>query len=111
MNLIFITNKFIVEGFAGCAMGPVILIRPEYKNDIGLLEHEKVHRKQWLRTFSIHSFLYLWSDKYKLSAEVEAYKEQAKHYLDDRRPKFAEYIASRYGLMVTKEEALELLLK
>lgn len=108
--LTFYTNRLIPQGSAGCARGPVIFIRPKYKDDKGLLEHEKVHRRQWLRTLSLHSFLYLFVPEYRLASEVEAYKEQAKHYTDDRLPRFARFIATKYDLNVT-EEAVLLLLK
>lgn len=110
---VFYTNLFVPKGSAGCARGPLIFIRPEYKNDAGLLAHERVHVRQWLRTIYslgvVHSLLYLFSDSYKLAAEVEAYQEQAKHYPDDRTPQFAVFIADDYGLDISAAEALKLL--
>ena len=106
---VFYTNRFVPKGSAGCARGPVILIRPEYRGDAGLLAHERVHVWQWLRTLGMHSFMYLLSDRYKLACEVEAYQEQAKHYPDDRTTRFAIYIADDYGLTVTAHAALKLL--
>ena len=105
----FYTDRFVPQGAAGCCRAFVIFIRPKYKHDRGLLEHEKVHRRQWLRTLGLHSFLYLFVPEYKLAAEVEAYKEQACYYNDDRRPKFAGFISRNYGLEVTEEAALSLL--
>lgn len=107
--LTFYTDRFIPSISRGCARGPLIFIRPQYKDDRGLLEHEKVHRKQWLRTIGIHPFLYLFSDKYKLRAEVEAFKEQAQWYADDRLPYFAKVIATKYELNVSEEDVLKLL--
>ena len=86
-----------------------MFIRPQYRDDRGLLEHEKVHRRQWLRTLGIHSLLYLFVPEYKLHCEVEAFKVQAECYTDDRLPKFAGYISRNYGLKVTEENALQLL--
>lgn len=106
---VFYTNRFVPTGSAGCARGPLIFIRPEYKGDAGLLAHERVHVWQWLRTLGLHSFLYLLSDSYKLACEVEAYKAQAACYADDRTPMFAIYIADDYGLNITAAEALKLL--
>jgi chorismate mutase len=88
---------------AGCAYGPVILIRPAYREDRGLLEHELEHRRQWLRSFGLHGLLYLLSDRYKLWAEVAAYKRQL-IYSPGRERRFAEFIATRYGLSVSVEE-------
>jgi hypothetical protein len=48
---------------------------------------------------------------YRLRIEVEAYKEQLKHYDDDRTELFAHFLSTReyYKLDITKEEAIELL--
>lgn len=107
--LIFYTERFIPEDHKAATRGPVIFINPDYRNDKGLLEHELVHRKQWLRSFGLFSFLYPLSRKYRLKAEVEAFREQAKHYPDDRMPRFAELLASNYDLNITADEALQLL--
>ena len=107
--IIIYTSRFIPLWAAGCTYGPVILIRPEYRNDKGLLEHERVHVKQWIRTLGLHGYLYLFIKSYRLKAEVEAYKEQLKHYADDRTLLFAGFIAGRYELDVSVIEAVELL--
>ena len=104
---------FIVKSLpgnaGGVANGPVIRILEKYKDDEGIYRHELHHVKQWFFTLGLHSFLYLLSDRYKLWAEVQCYREQAKHYADDRRPLFAEFISRDYGLNITQEKALELL--
>jgi hypothetical protein len=46
--MIIKTNLFIPKRFDAICLGPVILIRPEYANDKGLIEHEKTHTKQWV---------------------------------------------------------------
>lgn len=106
---VFYTDRFVSEGARGCCRGPLIFIRPQYRDDRGLLEHEKVHRRQWLRTLGIHSLLYLFVPEYKLASEVEAFKVQAECYTDDRLPYFAKIISTRYNLKVTEEAALKLL--
>ena len=112
--MIFYTNRFVPEGSAGCARGPVILIRPEYRYDKGLLAHEQVHTYQWWRTLGLHSFLYLFSKRYRLKAEVEAYREQLK-YRPDCLEKYATWLSlpepEGYGCqdIVTKGEAIALL--
>ena len=93
----------------GVAQGFVIRILKKYKDDYGIYKHELVHVKQWFFTFGIHSLLYLIFDWYKLVSEVEAYREQLKHYDDDRTEMFASFIASDYGLSVSKEEVMEML--
>lgn len=108
--MIFYTNRFIPKGAAACARGPFIFIRPEYRGDAGLLAHERVHVWQaWRGLLIAHALCYLMSDKYKLECEVEAYREQAMHYPDDRLPKFARFISERYGLRISTDEALKLL--
>ena len=109
MYPIIITERFIPSWAAGCAFGPIVLIRPKYKDDKGLVAHELMHVKQWVFTFGIHGFLYLLSDVYKLWAEVQAYKKQATYYDDDRLPMFAGFISTRYDLNITPENALKLL--
>ena len=107
--IIFYTDRFIPERFAATTYGPFILIRPAYRGDKGLLEHEKIHVWQWLWSAGLHGLAYRFSRCYRLAAEVAAYAEQAKHYSDDRRPVFARHIATLYDLDVTEAEALSLL--
>jgi hypothetical protein len=104
--MIFYTNNFIAKNFAGCTRGPFIFIRPEYRNDAGMLAHEKVHVRQWFRTLGIHPLLYALSNSYKLRCEVEAYREQAKYDADDCSATYAGYLSELYGFNITKEEAL-----
>lgn len=66
----FYTTRFVRPGFAATTRGPLIFIRPEYRQDIGLLEHERVHVRQWLRTIGLHSLLYAISKTYRLSADA-----------------------------------------
>lgn len=106
--MIFYTNRFVPSNSAGCSRGPVIFIRPEYKDDIGLLEHEKVHVKQWYRTFGVHSFLYLFSKNYKLKSEVEAYKKQLE-YSPKSVDLFAKYLSEDYGLNISIDKVKTLL--
>jgi len=119
----------------GCANGPIIRILEKYRNDKGIYHHELMHVKQWfvwsllsipvayvlyqLALFDylalailpcvLHSVLYRFVTSYCFWAEVEAYKEQAKHYDDDRRPLFAEYISNCYDLPHTTKQALDAL--
>jgi hypothetical protein len=103
--------KSLPNNSAGISQGPIIRILESHKYDAGLHTHELEHVKQWFKTLSLHSFLYLLSDRYKLWAEVQAYKKQAACYKDDRKPKFARFIAMYYGLSITEKEVLELLNK
>jgi len=99
-------------GFAGATKACFIRIKPEYRDDVGLLMHEKVHVAQFWRTFGFHSLLYLISKKYRLNAEIEAYKAQltlppATSNPDYYRSLYAKFIANKYHLNITKEEVLK----
>jgi hypothetical protein len=102
---VFYTNRFIPKNFAGYTRGPFIFIRPEYRNDAGLLAHERVHVRQWLRTLMLHPLLYALSDKYKLASEVEAYREQSKYDSDDCTLRYAGYLANNYSLSISVADA------
>ena len=108
--MIFYTTRFIKKPHAGTTYGPFIFIKPEYKDDRGLLEHEKEHVKQWLFSIGLHSILYLFSKRYRLWSEVQCYRAQLKHS-PGREELFASFIADRYDLDITKEEALKELTK
>lgn len=115
MYIIFYNKFFVPKGSAGCVRLLFIFIDPKYKDDIGLLEHEKTHVRQSLKGLIFpHVFLYKFYRKYRLNCEVEAYKVQIREYnvKDFMRHSeyFANVIATKYGLDITKEEALKLLL-
>lgn len=130
--------KELPPNYGGVAYGPFIKILEKYKDDVGLLKHELVHAGQfWIGGIisllilaamyhfnvpveywaisgvglAFHGLAYLISDKYKLWAEVQAYKEQNKHYSDDRSLLFGSYIAKYYKLAITAEDAAELIRK
>ena len=125
----------ILEGFGAVNYGPYTRIRPKYKDDGGIHAHEQTHANQWwawvgvgliaaffleplggflwyyalLAGVGMHAVLYLLVPAYKLWCEVAAYREQAKHYADDRRLLFARFIATKYRLNITTEDAYKLL--
>jgi hypothetical protein len=101
--LVFYTSK-LPDRVAGRAHGPVILIKKKYRDDKGLHAHEMCHAWQWYLTLMLHSLLYKLSTKYRLWAEVQAYKKQLK-YSPGNESKYAGFIAERYRLDVTMEEA------
>lgn len=106
--LTFYSSRFIPDVFAGFTRGPVILIRPEYRADEGLYRHELEHVRQWFATLGVHSVLYLVSRRYRLWAEVAAYKVQLKFAPENDRL-FAWFIAENHDLSITQEDALQLL--
>jgi hypothetical protein len=98
----------------GYARAWLIRIRPRYKDDKGIHNHELCHVAQFWRTCGLHGLFYLLSKKYKLNAEVEAYREQLKyepaatdpeHYRD----MYAGFIADNYNLDISKGEVLKIL--
>jgi len=128
---IFYVDK-VRDMFAGVSYGMWVKIKKEYRDDEGLLQHELTHCKQWYRTFGIHGCMCIASTgkfwfikfpgwlvkrgkKWKFKAEVEAYVIQTIYCSENlhlsRIDLFAGFIADRYGLDVTKEEAKEALLE
>ena len=127
--------KSLPPDVGGTANGPVIRILEKYRDDKGIYWHEVEHVQQWLigtligctiiavacrlipeiplqviiLGTTLHPLLYKFVPDYRLWAEAQAYKEQAKHYADDRKPLFASYIAKYYGLNIKPETALEML--
>lgn len=108
-SIVFYTDRLIPERFAGYTFGPVILIRPAYRSDRGLLEHERVHVAQFWRSFGLMGIGYLLSRSYRLLCEVEAYREQLTWYKDDRAATFARFLVDKYDLGITFPQALNLL--
>jgi hypothetical protein len=124
-------SDFVPKGHGAWALGPLVFIRPKYKDDKGILAHEELHVQQWAACcllflipfsavgyatgihFELASLFMFWAiyliPSFRLRVEVAAYREQAKYYPDDRMPLFAGFIATRYGLKVTEAKALKLL--
>ena len=97
------------EGVGGQAKAWFIKIRPEYKDDKGILAHELVHVHQfWTKGLLVHMLRYTWSKDYRLQCEIEAYKVQLT-YNPENLDFFAFRITQMYNLGVT-EEAVKLLL-
>lgn len=100
-------------GFAGKSHGFFIRIKADCKDDIGLLQHELTHCKQHYRTFLLHGCLYLFSQKYRYRAEIEAYRVQLQYSSNKERSaiKFANFIATKYNIdNVNVEETIKQLL-
>jgi hypothetical protein len=102
--MIFYTNRFIKPWAAGCARGPFIFIRPQYHADLGILAHERVHVRQWWRTFGLHSILYPFSREYRMWAEAEAYKAQLE-FSPGNLSYFAARMVEHYDLRITQAHA------
>jgi len=110
MGIVFYTNFLVPKTAAGCARGIFILIRPQYKDDIGLLAHERVHVKQYVRSFGLSGILYKLSKKHRYKYELEAFKRQVAVSGSHTADHLASRLAENYGLDITKEQALEAIL-
>jgi len=101
------------KGIGGQAKFCFIKIRPRYKDDIGLLNHELIHVKQFYRLPILNEYLNQFSKKYRLKIELEAYKVQLLSYpVEDRERKilyFAKFMSERYDLDKTVDECYKLL--
>ena len=112
LPVIVIYTDRVPEGSAGCANAMIVRIRPKYKGDEGLLQHELTHVKQAYRLLILfHSLLYLLDDSYRLHAEVEAYRKQLEYSQDKvtDTARFAGFIAGKYDLGISREAAAMLL--
>ena len=105
---ILIYTEKLPEWVGARANGPVIRMRPKYKDDRGILEHEKCHVRQWYMTLGLHGVIKKFSKKYALKIEVDAYRIQLKYSPTDL-DWFAKALSERYGLGISVAEAKALL--
>lgn len=99
------------KNIAGMSLGPIILIKPKYRKDLGLLEHEKTHAKHaYIGLIVIHSLLYLLSKRFRYWAALQCYRVQLTYAepskMDYLSKKFARFIVNDYRLDVTFTQAL-----
>lgn len=71
-----VSTNLIPKGFSACCLWPFILVRPEHRSNIPLIEHELVHYREQAWITPVWVGLYLVSQKFHLAAEVRAYKRQ-----------------------------------
>ena len=123
------------SGFGGTTQGPIIKILPKYKDDAGLLEHEKTHVRQWYAVLAIgllfstlltllvspclwplyglapvlHQLLYKFVRPYRCWCEVRAYRKQIEigGYTGNEFAVTA--LVEKYDLGLSVEEAKALL--
>ena len=91
---------------------PVIFIAPAYRDDKGLIAHEMEHAKRaWRHIFPpLYALRTMFSKKFRLAEEVHCYKVQLT-YSPGYERHYAGFIATRYDLDITQEEALKLLVE
>ena len=95
-------SESLPNGFGGTAQGPLIKLLPQYQHDVGLLEHEKTHVRQWYAVTALglllsvllallvapafwvvcgvspwlHQLLYRFVRPYRRWSEVRSYRKQ-----------------------------------
>jgi hypothetical protein len=109
-NYILFYTDLMPDRFSGFTIGFIILLRPKVREDVEMLEHEKVHVSQFWRSLGTFGILYKFSKKYRLKYELEAYTKQLEFCRDKEyaKSKFAEYLSNNYNLDITYEDALKL---
>jgi hypothetical protein len=100
----------------------IITINTGSMRDIGLLNHEMEHCKQYSRipfiSWFYHPLMYLFSDRYRYRSELEAYKKQldsisrTQTNKEEKAMSFAKSISTNYKLknVDLQETVKELLL-
>lgn len=126
----------IENGFGGTAQGPFIKILPKYKDDEGLLAHEKVHVHQWYAVLApgllistlltllvspsfwplyglapfLHQLLYKFVRPYRRWCEVQAYRKQLATGGYDSSDFAVTALVEKYDLNLSTNKAKALLL-
>jgi len=103
--LIFISN-WMPKRFSGYHVGTLVLIRPDYKDDEGLIQHELIHVKQNIRTLGWSGIKQIWNKNHKLNRECEAYAEQLKYVPANQykivSTRFVNFMYTKYNLGMSK---------
>ena len=109
-NYLLFYTDLMPDRFSGFTIGFVILLRPKVREDIAMLEHEKVHVSQFWRTLGTFGIMYKLSKTYRLKYELEAYTKQLEfcENKDYAKRIFAGYLSNNYNLDITYEDALKL---
>jgi hypothetical protein len=138
MNLPHLTiyTDNLPPNVGGTAQGFLVKIRPKYKDDVGIHNHEYKHVNQWYKALAVwvaiialltiatyddlgyaiaplsiagiglHGLLYLFVRSYRLEAEAQAYAEQVK--AGANLDDMANDLAGdSYKLGITQEQAKE----
>ena len=108
ISLIIPTDRLIPQRFAALTVAFVVLVRPQYRNDAGLIAHELTHVKQFWRTLGFNGLLYWLVPSYRQKYEVEAYRAQLESSPESIGV-FAISLATKYRLDLTPARAIELL--
>lgn len=136
MNYYFLKSvSELPNGFGGAVQGPIIKILAVYKDDAGLLEHEKVHVRQWYFVLALvllisglltmlvspflwpmyglalfgHQLLYKFVRPYRRWSEVKAYRKQIGFGGYTSNEFAVNALAEKYDLKLSVDDVKELL--
>lgn len=95
------------RGFAAMTHWPFIFVRPAYCSDTALIERVLVHYREQAWIMLVWVLRYLLSRKFRLAAEVRAYRRQIA--LDGITQAQAAQMLTHYKLGITPKQAQEAL--
>ena len=103
-----ITLERMPGRLVGLCVGPFIVVREDYASDYPTIVHELTHCKQFWRGFAVlHLIRYYGSRRYRLKAELEAFRAELQACApSDRRQRLhesARSLASSYSLGMDAE--------
>lgn len=100
-----IPTRFIPKSFDAITLWPLILIRPECLHNTALIEHEIVHYREQAWIAPVWWLRYLLSRKFRLAAEVRAYRRQIE--LGGITQAQAALMLTQYRLGITHVQAFQ----
>lgn len=129
-------SEKLPNGFGGTAQGPLIKLLSKYKDDVGLIEHEKTHVRQWYAVLVVglllgtllilfvstylwplcglapflHQLLYKFVRPYRRWCEVQAYRKQIETGGYGNNDFAVNTLANKYDLGLTVDDARALLI-
>jgi len=108
LPVLVIYIKWLWRG--GISLGPVVLVKSEWRESGRVLLHELEHSKQAYTILLFwHFALYLCVKQYRLYCELAAYAKQVLAHPEADRPyaikAYAGFLAERYRLNLSIEEA------
>jgi len=110
INMIIYRDGFpIPPKFDAITIGTYIFARPSVRLQKGIIEHEKVHVRQFKKEPIIFWFKYLFSKKYRFEYESEAYATSIRNGMEIEVA--VNILRTKYKLNVTREHCLDTILK
>lgn len=106
--MIIYTNVLVPKAFDAVTVWPFIFIRPTYKNDEPLKQHELVHYREQAWITPIWFLRYALSKSFRVQAEARAYKVQIS--LSGLTIESASTWLMKYDASLTRSQAISLLI-